>query len=785
MTFVLFLVSNTAFSQTGTAVTMTIQNAVQTSASVFEYDVMLTNTGSTTVALRGYSCGINHATGMNAGGTITHTFVSRDPSLATIPVVSPGYTAASNHLRLTTVNATTGNEVVIPVGTPVRLATMRVTNTVSFPANFNPAFALQTLTAAGKTQCVVTAIITPPGSSYAINGPGNNPIAGTLQALTGVVNMPCFFLNPSSVFAATKTSSTPILCYGQSTGTAVITLSGTGSSSTGTYKINGGSDINYTSNPFNVSGLAAGSNIITVTSASGCVDTALVALSQPAGSSSATACNTYTWTGTTYTVSGVYTKTFSLSAGCDSIHTLTLTIKNSSTGSNNVIACNSYTWNGTTYNVSGNYTHTYINAVGCDSVHTLHLTINPSTSSITTITAANSYTWNANNVTYTTSGTYTFTMLNANGCDSNLTLNLSIITISVSADQDISCFGANDGTVFAHATGSGTFTYDLDGANLFTNVTGYFFNLAPGSHTVCAKQATTNVTVCGTAIINEPLPLTATFTVDSVATCVGNHGQLSINISGGTVNNQPYLTLWKNSAGDTLNNQLTDNYATTVGSLAAGTYFVRVEDDHACVINVSTTLAPPVCDVSLNLRLFIQGYYTSASTMTPTLMNESVGSNPNITDTIIVERHASTFPYGVIDSKKTLLLTDGTATCTFLPSATSSYIVIKHRNALETWSSNPVSFASGTISYDFSDLASKAYGNNMKEMQTGVWALYSGDLNSDENIDLLDLLIVEDAIGLFAFGYEPADINGDGNVDLLDLPALEDNIGNFVFSQHP
>ena len=52
---------------------------------------------------------------------------------------------------------------------------------------------------------------------------------------------------------------------------------------------------------------------------------------------------------------------------CDSIHTLNLTINNSSTSSSTVTACDSFDWNGQTYTSSGSYTWTGTNSVGCDS----------------------------------------------------------------------------------------------------------------------------------------------------------------------------------------------------------------------------------------------------------------------------------------------------------------------------------------------------------------------------------------------------------------------------------
>ena len=41
-------------------------------------------------------------------------------------------------------------------------------------------------------------------------------------------------------------------------------------------------------------------------------------------------------------------------------------------------SCDSYTWDGVIYTTSGIYTNVYTNSVGCDSVHTLNLTINNS-----------------------------------------------------------------------------------------------------------------------------------------------------------------------------------------------------------------------------------------------------------------------------------------------------------------------------------------------------------------------------------------------------------------------
>ena len=95
-----------------------------------------------------------------------------------------------------------------------------------------------------------------------------------------------------------------------------------------------------------------------------------------------TGCDSLTWIdGNTY-YSSTNSPTFILqnSGGCDSIVTLNLTILNSSTGAESQIACDLFTWpiNGQTYTTSGQYSDTIPNAAGCDSIITLDLTIIPS-----------------------------------------------------------------------------------------------------------------------------------------------------------------------------------------------------------------------------------------------------------------------------------------------------------------------------------------------------------------------------------------------------------------------
>ncbi len=124
-----------------------------------------------------------------------------------------------------------------------------------------------------------------------------------------------------------------------------------------------------------------------------------------------------------------------------------------------VTACDTYTWvakGNKVYTVSNNTdTITLVNAGGCDSVITLNLTINNSSSSTTTTTSCDSLWWNG--IKYTSSGTYTFVTPNAVGCDSTATLVLTVNNSSTSLTTASACDSLTwNGVKY---TSSGTYTF--------------------------------------------------------------------------------------------------------------------------------------------------------------------------------------------------------------------------------------------------------------------------------------------------------------------------------------
>lgn len=144
-----------------------------------------------------------------------------------------------------------------------------------------------------------------------------------------------------------------------------------------------------------------------------------------------TACNTYYWADadTTITTSGIYQHLFLTQTGCDSVVTLDVTINYSNTGDTTAVECDSFTWYDGDHTASGDFQYTFTNTAGCDSVVTLHLTINNSVeTTAAAVSECNLYYWAFADSLITTSGTYSHTEATVNGCDSTVSLTVTINT---------------------------------------------------------------------------------------------------------------------------------------------------------------------------------------------------------------------------------------------------------------------------------------------------------------------------------------------------------------------
>ena len=150
-----------------------------------------------------------------------------------------------------------------------------------------------------------------------------------------------------------------------------------------------------------------------------------------------------------------------------------------------ITACESYTWNGDSYTSSAIVTDTLYAFNGCDSIVTLHLTINNPVHTATIETACDSYTWN--NTTYTASGNYTYSHADANGCTQVDTLHLTINNPEHYATTAAACntYTWNNTTY----TASGNYTHSHLDANGCTQVDTLHLTINNPVHTAVTEAA--------------------------------------------------------------------------------------------------------------------------------------------------------------------------------------------------------------------------------------------------------------------------------------------------------
>jgi hypothetical protein len=274
----------------------------------------------------------------------------------------------------------------------------------------------------------------PLGDVYAIgyfSGTGDfDPGSGVLN-LTDVGELDVFVVSLTNLCQSTSSTISPIVCdqYTSPDGLEIWTQSGT-----------------YTDTIPNAEGC---DSIITVQ---------LTVNQSSAFSFQATACDAYVSPDGSeiWTSSGIYQDTLPNALGCDSVITIDLTILFSSAVEIVESACDSLTspGGGLVWTESGIYQDIIPNAQGCDSVITINLTILHSTSATMSATACDAYTLPDGEVV-TAPGTYISVVPNAAGCDSVITVQLDLFQSTASQTEVTSCA--------PYTSPSGDFTWTVSG----------------------------------------------------------------------------------------------------------------------------------------------------------------------------------------------------------------------------------------------------------------------------------------------------------------------------------
>ncbi|MEZ0539223.1 beta strand repeat-containing protein [Fibrella arboris] len=597
-----------------------VGNQVITSVTFRVLQPMLTSRAPAVCV--GNAISLTATPGTSASGVTTYTFrgpsgVIGSPGTSSTATVN-GLTAGVYTFSVTTANSINSSSACTSTATTSVTVDAPPTVTLSNSGTLTCLVTSNTLTAASSTS----------GTSYAFSGPG---LSQTSAANTAVVTQAgtytvvvttasgCTAVATTTVFSNTATPVAPTATVTAQPSCTLATGTITVSAPTGsglTYSLDGAT---YTNTTGVFTGVAAGSYSVTVrNTASGCVSpvTSVTVNAQPPVPAAPTASVTSQPTCTTPT------------------GTITITAP---TGTGLTYSIDGSTYVGTTVFsgvAPGSYAVTVRNSSGCISAATT-VTVNPAllasaapTATVTaqptctlatgtiTITAPTglNFSYSIDGVNYTNTsgiftgvvpGVYSVTDRNTIGCISTATSVTVTAQPPTPAAPSVSLLQPSctlaTGTISVTApTGTGL-TYSINGTT-YTNTTGIFSGVAPGSYSVTVRTSSgcTSAPTAVTVNPQPPTPVAPTATVTAQPSCTLATGTITITAPTGS-------GLTYSIDGTT--------YTNTTGvftGVPPGSYSVTVRNGSGCL--------SPATSVTVN-----------AQPATPSAPTVSVSSQPSCT----------------------------------------------------------------------------------------------------------------------------------------------------------
>jgi len=360
---------------------------------------------------------------------------------------------------------------------------------------------------------------------------------------------------------------------------------------------------------------ASGTYTDTLVSSLGCdsvVTTYLTVLPVFSSASSVQICGgeTYFAGGANQNSSGIYYDTLTASNGCDSIVSTELTVLPASFENISVIMCEGNTWfaGGALRNTTGIYYDTLVAANGCDSILITQLTVLPRSGREIVAGICDGESYFAGGALRTASGTYYDTLLAASGCDSIVTTRLTVYPKKTSAITIALCEGDSYFAGGAPQTEAGTY-YDT-----FATAHGCDSMVVTNIRVLPNSQSMTSVSICQgeSYFAGGALQTTSGIYYDTLLSATGCDSIVTTHL---TVNPLPAASVTQpgpicHGADVTLSASggisylwnTGDTSATITATPSATTaYIVSVTNESGCLATVSATVtvhALPVASVT-------------------------------------------------------------------------------------------------------------------------------------------------------------------------------------------
>ena len=198
-----------------------------------------------------------------------------------------------------------------------------------------------------------------------------------------------------------------------------------------------------------------------------------------------------------------------------------------------------------------------------------------------TWTGPNSFSSSATNIQNIEPGNYDLTITDTGNCPFTSSYTITEpndIVITTDSSNNITCFGANNGSIGISVTGgTGTYTYNWTKDTFPFAATDDISNLAPGVYLVTVSDANNCGPKTATFTITEPPVLQVNLVSQTNVDCFGfSTGAINAEVIGGT---SPYTYAWSN--GETTED---------ITAIPAGLYNLVVTDSLGCSQNLSVTI---------------------------------------------------------------------------------------------------------------------------------------------------------------------------------------------------
>ena len=349
------------------------------------------------------------------------------------------------------------------------------------------------------------------------------------------------------------------------------------------------------------------------------------------------------------------------------------------------------------------------------------ITVNPTYHPVINASICEGETYTENGFNESDQGTYVQDLLTVNGCDSIVTLNLTVNpnpTITITP-ADVTCYGFGNGIITTSVTGgSGSYSYVWSNNQTSANIT----SLEPNTYNVTVTDNSTGCTSTASTTISQPDAMRINMTHADVQ-CGISLGNVSVSVDGGQT---PYQYRWTNGSD-----------ADAISNLTSGDYSVTVTDGNNCTLAQNATIR--------NIGII------------PAVIEEQnpISCNGNNTGVLVVTSESAAMPFqSCIWSNGATYQTNfnvgaGTYSVTITDAwgceGTATYDVTEPRPiTINSTSGNPkcfgeragtvaVSVSGGTEPYSYS-WSNGTHNSSINELGAGSYSLTISDGNGCTNV---------------------------------------------------